>query len=790
MMEPLRILILEDNPADAELAQFELEEAGFVFIPKVAMTEEDFIRELQEYRPDLILSDYDLPVYNGALALAEARRRCPNTPFILVTGAVSEDRAIEILTQGAKDYVLKSRLQQRLGPAVQRALAEAKEHKERIMAEAELREAHRTLEERVKIRTAALEAEVAARKKIEEALRESERGNRELLETANSIIIRWDINGKIRFINDFGLRFFGFSADELLGHDVMKIVPRVEARTGRNHDILVKDIVVHPELYTSVPIESIRKDGSTVHVVWTNKALQDAEGKVKEILAIGNDVTKLKEAEEAQRLTYERLKTFFDHRIGGIGIVIASAEGGIIQANDYYLNILGCTRDELLTGKVDWRELTPPEWLPADERALAQLHEQGVCDTYEKEYLRRDGSRVPVLITDAMLPGKEKEILAFVLNITKHKLAEGKLRENEERFNRAQEIACLGSWELDLINNRLTWSNEVYRIFGLPPQEFTATYEAFLERVHPGDRQAVDDAYLGSIRENRDTYEIEHRVIRMNTGEIRFVRERCQHVRNASRKIIRSFGMVQDITERKKAEEALKDRTEQLENVNRELESFSYSVSHDLRAPLRAIKGFSQMILKKQGECFDEETRRQFEMITDNAGKMGQLIDDLLAFSRLSSQEVTKRSLDMEELVGEVWQELVIIHPDREMTMKVIPMPAGCGDRALIRQIYANLLGNAVKFTHGRDTAVIESGSYIQDSEKIYYVRDNGVGFDMRFNEKLFGVFQRLHRDEEYKGTGIGLALVKRIVTRHGGRVWAVGEVGKGATFFFTLPDR
>ena len=174
MAESLSILILEDSPADAELIQFELQEAGLSFAAKVVMTEKDYLQNLQECSPDLILSDYDVPKYTGALALAEARGRCPDTPFILVTGAVSEDRAIEILTQGAKDYVLKSRLEQRLVPAVRRALAEAEEHRARKRAEAELREAYKTMEERVKTRTAELEAEMVARKKMQVELRESE----------------------------------------------------------------------------------------------------------------------------------------------------------------------------------------------------------------------------------------------------------------------------------------------------------------------------------------------------------------------------------------------------------------------------------------------------------------------------------------------------------------------------------------------------------------------------------------------------------------------------------------
>ena len=245
-----------------------------------------------------------------------------------------------------------------------------------------------------------------------------------------------------------------------------------------------------------------------------------------------------------------------------------------------------------------------------------------------------------------------------------------------------------------------------------------------------------------------------------------------------------------DITNIKKAQKLAEQNQIQLEITNKELESFSYSVSHDLRAPLRAITGYSQMILRKQGERFDEETRRRFQMISDNAEMMGRLIDDLLAFSRLGGQAVTKNRLDMEELIREVWQELLAIHTDREMILKMGPMPAPLGDRTLIRQVYVNLLGNAVKFTQKREAARIEVGSCIKDNETAYYVRDNGVGFDMKYYDKLFGVFQRLHSDEEYKGTGIGLALIKRIINRHGGRVWAEGQVDEGATFFFTLPGQ
>ncbi len=227
-----------------------------------------------------------------------------------------------------------------------------------------------------------------------------------------------------------------------------------------------------------------------------------------------------------------------------------------------------------------------------------------------------------------------------------------------------------------------------------------------------------------------------------------------------------------------------------LEVANKELESFSYSVSHDLRAPLRAIDGYSRMILKKQDEHFDEETRRQFQTIRDNVATMSRLIDDLLAFSRLGKQEMSKTNLDMEEMIREVWQNLLTINPGRNMTLCIEGIQAGMGDRSLIREVFSNLLGNAVKFTQKRDVARIEAGSHIEDNEMVYYVRDNGVGFDMKYYDKLFGVFQRLHSADEYEGTGVGLAIVQRIIQRHGGRIWAESKIDEGACFHFTLPAR
>jgi len=255
----------------------------------------------------------------------------------------------------------------------------------------------------------------------------------------------------------------------------------------------------------------------------------------------------------------------------------------------------------------------------------------------------------------------------------------------------------------------------------------------------------------------------------------------------------RSFNLMAEQVSRSHhdLEAKVAQRTQALEGTNAELESFSYSVSHDLRAPLRAIHGFARILLEDHQTKLDPEAQRLLGVIDQNTRRMGQLIDDLLSFSRLGRKELASARVDMTEMARVVADELRRAEPERngQLEVRIDPLRPAQGDRALLRQVLSNLLQNAMKFTRAQPHAQIEVGSRPDGTETVYYVKDNGAGFDARYVDKLFGVFQRLHSTEEFEGTGVGLAIVKRIVQRHGGRVWAEGKLNEGATFYFSLPD-
>lgn len=363
------------------------------------------------------------------------------------------------------------------------------------------------------------------------------------------------------------------------------------------------------------------------------------------------------------------------------------------------------------------------------------------------------------------------------------------LRERGELLQRAQQIAQLGSWTLDLVSGVLSWSDEVYRIFGLQPQQFAATYEAFLERVHPEDRDVVDRAYGESLATKLAGYELTHRLVRADTGEVRWVHEKCSHVRDGDGRVIRSIGMVQDITERRRIEEELQSNNSELMRANRELEEFAFVASHDLREPLRTINIYAQKLLRRPGLEGDAEAAQCSNFIRMGVTRMDELIRDLLNYSRAVHEERNPPGLtaDLNQSLESAIAVLGGRIGDTGASIESSGLPRVYADQGQIGLVFQNLLSNSMKYVDRGTKPEIRISAERQDGCWRITVRDNGIGFDGVHAERIFGLFKRLHRNE-YSGTGVGLSICKRIVERYGGRIWAESDGPDcGASFHFVL---
>ncbi len=378
------------------------------------------------------------------------------------------------------------------------------------------------------------------------------------------------------------------------------------------------------------------------------------------------------------------------------------------------------------------------------------------------------------------------------------KKAEESLIESEARLRLSLNAAQQGLYDLNIQTGECIVNDQYALMLGYDPATFVETNNFWIERLHPEDKPITEKAYLDYVNEVTDEYKVEFRQ-KTKDGSWKWIMSVGKIAEyDSSGAPLRMLGTHTDITIQKEAENEIKmlnetleqrviERTAQLEAVNKELEAFSYSVSHDLRAPLRHINGFGDLLIKKYANELNPEAQRYISTITQSAQQMGTLIDDLLQFSRTGRAEMKKHMLDANKLVQEVVSSLANEMDGRQIEWIVKPLPEIYGDFNLLRQVWINLVDNAVKYTRTREVARIEIGCN-NKSEPVFYVKDNGVGFDMRYAQKLFGVFQRLHTASEFEGTGIGLANVKRIITRHGGKIWAEAEPNKGTTFFFTIP--
>ncbi len=342
-----------------------------------------------------------------------------------------------------------------------------------------------------------------------------------------------------------------------------------------------------------------------------------------------------------------------------------------------------------------------------------------------------------------------------------------------------------------------SWNAGAEKLYGYRKNEILGKPVTLLI---PSNRESEFWEIMDKIRNGERLRHYE--TLRVNkSGQILDVSITVSPVFDSNGRIVGASSIGRNISERKKIEqeiknlneqleERVKQRTEQLETTNHELESFSYSVSHDLRAPLRAVNGFAQLLIDNYSDTIDSKGNRYLINIKNNATRMDQLIDGLLSFSKIGRKQLTTEQINMNLLLDTVVDEIKMSDPEYKAEIEIAELPAVYADRMLIKQVFANLISNALKFTRNKKKAKIKIGYMYKDGQIIYNVKDNGVGFDMHYYDKLFGVFQRLHSDDEYEGNGVGLAIVQRIVSKHGGAVWAESGINKGATFYVSLPKK
>lgn len=500
------------------------------------------------------------------------------------------------------------------------------------------------------------------------------------------------------------------------------------------------------------------------------------------------DITTRKIAEEAQAFLAAIVTSSPD------AIITKSLDGVILTWNRGAEGLFGYTTDEIIGQPVD--RLVPQE-LREEERKLRHRALSGTSvEQFETQRQHKAGRRIEVSISMSPIRDESGAIVATaqtMRDISFRKQAEEALKASEERFR-----------TLTTAIPQLIWASRpdgAWEYVGEQWLAYTGTTieenlgSGWLSVIHPEDVSRVDQAWKEAV-ESGLSFGAEYR-LRAADRSYRWHLSRGIPQRDTQGQIIRWFGTSTDISSQKDNEASLarinsllEAKSEAFAAANKELEAFSYSVSHDLRAPLRTMTGFAQALIEDYGAVLEPEAQRYLTTISNGARQMGRLIDDLLSFSRLSRQGLVMNPISIAELVQEVRDELARDQSDRTVEWDIADLPTCQGDRTTIKLVLANLLGNALKYTRPRNIAQIQIGWMADEQQSKVcriFVKDNGVGFDMRYADKLFTVFQRLHRAEEFEGTGVGLAIVQRIVHRHGGRVWADGQPGEGATFWFTL---
>lgn len=657
------------------------------------------------------------------------------------------------------------------------------------------------LERRVEERTAALESEIVERQRAENAVSESLASSKAALKELadqkfaldqHAIVAITDVQGTITYVNDKFCAISHYSKDELIGqnHRILNSGHHPKDFFQQMYHAIANGKVWHGE------IRNRAKDGSIYWVDTTIVPFVGGDGKPRQYVAIRADITERKRAEEIR----ERLAAVVES--SDDAIISKSLNGTITAWNPAAEKMFGYPTSEAVGRQMFM--LFPTERTDEESDILARIGRGESVTHFESVRVRKDGTHIDISVTISPIRDSTGAVMGastIARDITEQKKIDGALQEQARVLDLAQVLVR------DLPGNIVLWNRGAELLYGFTreeaigqsshellktrfPEPFdriekrlyeTGTWEGELIHCKRDGSQVVVSSFWSLYRDSSGQ---PVRVLETNT-DITARKQAEEQLAAQAQELIRSEQQIRQLNE--DLEARVQTRTAALEAANKELEAFTYSVSHDLRAPLRHISGFTRILVEEFGPSLPVGAQSHLQRIEHGAQRMGLLVDELLNLTRVGRQALSIQVTGLGSIVKDVISLLELEATEREVEWKIDDLPFVECDPTLTRQVFQNLISNALKYSRPRSKAVIEIGQIEKDGHPVIFVRDNGVGFSMKYADKLFGVFQRLHRPEDFEGTGIGLATVQRIIHKHGGQVWVEAELDKGATFYFTL---
>ncbi len=623
--------------------------------------------------------------------------------------------------------------------------------------------------------------DISERKQAETALRESERKYRELAELLGSGVFEADINGTLTYANRKGLSLFGFDENDLKnGLNILDVIlPRDLDAARKNYARVLKQEDIGPVEYL------LRRKNGTIFPSLTYSSAILREDVVMGVRGVVVDISELKRAEQALRESerkYRELTDLLDE-----GVFEMDINGRFTYANRKGLSSLGIDEDDLKKGINIFEIIAPKDLERAREKLAGTLNRE---DTGAVEFLmvRKDGTTFPALTHGSAIV-RDDEVVGVrgvVFDISDLKKTEQALRESEERFRTLIKSLHEGIWVLDKDDFTTFVNPRMAEMLGYSEEEMLE--KSVYSFTHRDDEWQSKTADYMTRRKKGISEQIEAELLRKD-GERVYALLETSPLLDEDGNYTGSIAGVQDITKRKLDEERLRQTMTELDRSNKELEQFAYVTSHDLREPLRMMTSFSQSLEKRYKGKIDKTADEYINFIVDGAERMQKLIDDILLYSRVTTRALPFERVEMERIVQDALVNLKASIEETKATITHERLPVIQADPSQMTQVMQNLIGNAIKFHRKEELPVVHISAAPEGRECIFSVKDNGIGIDPELFDRLFNLFQRLHPHNMYPGTGVGLAVAKKIVQRHGGRIWVKSQPEQGSTFYFSIPQ-